>query len=171
LLTLSASDCPPVVGGAVPCGGNTEFATAHAVLPDTGIDAGSEVVVRFSQQDSSSSGDRSELDVEHAWPSDTLIDPAPDPRVRIVRDDGLVLLDTLATRFDQPTGKFDLPTWLITTWVTSASVRQTYFVGFQNEQLWLELWPANGTTLGTTLGTRVQLTRDTAGFTPTVLCD
>ena len=165
-LSLSACSTQKVTSTrGVPCG-NAQYATARAVLPDTGIDGGGQVLLVFIQHDPDISGELTELAVEHVWLAGSGVDPAADPRVRVVRDDARVLLDTIATRFDQPNGKFDLPTWFVLYWIRSSEVRTAFYEGFQNQSIWLELWGANATAPGT----RVRLSTETEGVTPAAVC-
>jgi hypothetical protein len=135
------------------------------VLPDTGIDGGSDVLLVFNQSDPSS-GELSELIIEHLRPAGRDSDPEPDPRIRLVTDDGRVLLDTLATRYDQPTGKFDYPTWLVLYAMRSAELRIAFFEAFNKQTLWLELWRANATQLGT----RMRPHTEAVGVSPVGWC-
>jgi hypothetical protein len=160
-LIIAACGGPSRVGG--PCGGG-QFAQAHAILPDTGINAGDTLSVGFLQHDTN---ELSELVIWHLWPFGTgAIDPEPDPRVRIVHDDGRVLLDSVGSRYSQPENQYNRPTWFVFTWVHEAGLRNAFYEGFQDEALWIELWhlaPPG-------LGTRVRLTTDTIGVHARATC-
>jgi hypothetical protein len=145
------------------CGGG-QYAEAHAVLPDTGINAGDTISVGFHQYDTD---ERSHLAVQHLWPFATdTIDPEPDPRVRIVRGDGRVLLYLVGSRYYQPEKRHSLPTWNAFRWIRDASLRNALYEGFRNETLWIELWHARPPRLGT----RVRLTTDRVGITEKAWC-
>lgn len=149
-----------------PCGG-AQQAFARVTLPDTGIDASSQVIVGFVQHDPDLSGELSEVVVQHlGWPAAPAVDPEPDPRVRLVRDDGRVLLDTLGSRYDQPTNTYSRPTWLILQWMRSADRRTALFEAMRDETLWLELWARDAARPGT----RVRLRTESAYVTPKAVC-
>lgn len=160
-LFIAACDGAARFGG--PCGGG-QFAEALAVLPDTGINAGDTLSVGFLQHETK---ELSELVIWHSWPFATgTIDPAPDPRVRIVRDDGRVLLDSIGSRYNQPENKFNLPTWFVFTWIRDADLRNAFFTGFRDETLWIELWRVGAPRLGT----RVRLTTGRVGVSGVSIC-
>lgn len=146
-----------------PCGGG-QFAEARAILPDTGINAGDTLSVGLIQHDTE---ELSELVIWHLWPFATgTVDPEPDPRVRVLRADGRVLLDSIGSRYNQPENKFNRPTWFVHIWIRDADLRNLFFEGFRDETLWIELWR-----VGTPrLGTRVRLTTDRVGVRDTFSC-
>lgn len=160
-LFIAACDGPSRLGS--PCGGG-QFAEAHAILPDTGINAGDTLSVGFIQHDTN---ERSELVIWHLWPFSTgAIDPEPDPRVRLVRDDGRVLLDSIGSRYSQPENQYNRPTWYVHTWIHEAELRNAFFEGFQDQALWIELWRVGALRLGT----RVRLVTDTVGVRDRAIC-
>ena len=160
---LAIAGCEAPSGLGSPCGGG-QYAEAHAVLPDTGINAGDTLSVGFHQHDTN---ERSELVVWHLWPFGTgAIDPEPDPRVRIVDGGGRVLLDAIGTRYNQPQNRYDHPTWYVHTWIHEAGLRNDFYDGFRNEDLWIELWPVGAPRPGT----RVRLLTDRVGVTETGIC-
>jgi hypothetical protein len=146
-----------------PCGGG-EFADALALLPDSGIDAGDTLQVVFNQHDTH---ELSELAIWHLWPfASGIVDSQPDPRVRLVTDAGRVLLDSIGSRYDQPENAYNDPTWHVFTWIRDSDLRNGLYEGFQNQTLWVELWPV-GAPRPTT---RVRLKTDRVGISPTALC-
>jgi hypothetical protein len=151
--------------GPVPCGRN-QHAEAHVVLPDTGLDHGRDILVGFIQHDPDLAGELSEIAIQQRWPQGAGIDPEPDPRVRLVREDGLVLLDTLGTRLDQPRGTFDRPTWIVLQWIKDAARRNAIFESMRDQTLWLELWAPGAAKPGT----RVRLETISAGVNPPAMC-
>jgi hypothetical protein len=149
----------------VPCGG-AQYASARVVLPDTGVNGGTTVHVGLVQHDPQISGELAEVVVQHVWPAERGENPAADPRVRLVRDDGRVLLDTLGTRLDQPSGTFTRRTWFVLQWIRSAEQRQALFGAFRDGTLWLELWaPGAGAPR-----TRVPVRAEQIGVTPPTRC-
>ena len=146
-----------------PCGGG-QYAEARAILPDTGMNAGDTLLVGFLQHDTQ---ELTELVIWHLWPfSSGAVDPEPDPRVRVVRDDGRVLLDSLGSRYNQPEGKHNRLTWYVFAWIRSAGVREAFYEGFRDQSLWIELWPVGASQPST----RVQLTTDRIGVHPVARC-
>lgn len=165
-MVLSTTACSlPSVGGEAPCGRN-EHAVANAILPDTGINAGREITVVFIQHDPDIAGELSEVAIEQAWPAGARPDTEPDPRVRLLSASGQILLDTLGTRFDQPTGRFDRPTWLVFHWIRDAQSRNALYDTFATQSLWLELWHADATKPGT----RILLKTTDYGVYPPAVC-
>lgn len=149
----------------VPCG-RAQQAVARAVLPDTGINAGRELQVVFIQHDPDLAGELAEISVQTPYPAATVFDPEPDPRVRLVREDGRVLMDTLATRFDQPRNTYDRPTWIVLQWVRDAARRNALFEAMRDQTLWIELWRTGATQPGA----RAQLRTESARVTPPARC-
>jgi hypothetical protein len=146
-----------------PCGGG-QYADARALLPDSGINAGDTLLVVFTQHDTQ---ELAELVIWHLWPfASGVIDTAPDPRVRVVADDGRVLLDSTGSRYDQPENRFDRPTWYVFTWIRDANLRNGLYEGFVNQTLWIELWRVGAPAPGT----RVRLRTDHAGVSPMATC-
>jgi hypothetical protein len=166
LIPLSVAACSSIGGpGGVPCGRN-QHADARVILPDTGIDAGREIDVSFIQHDPDIAGEVSELVIQQPWPAGASPDKEPDPRVRLLSASGQVLLDTLGTRFDQPTGRFDRPTWLVFHWIRDAQSRNALYNAFATQSLWLELWHAGAAGPGT----RVRLQTTDYGVNPPAVC-
>ena len=166
LMGLSAAACSSsIAGGGAPCGRN-QHAAASVTLPDTGIDAGREIKLSFIQHDPDLAGELSEVAIQQAWPAGASPDTEPDPRVRLLSASGQILLDTLGTRFDQPTGRFDRPTWLVLHWIRDAQSRNTLYDAFATGSLWLELWHADATKPGT----RVLMKTIDYGVNPPAMC-
>lgn len=166
LIAVSSAACSSTgVGGPAPCGRN-QHAAARVTLPDTGIDAGREIDVSFLQHDPDLVGELSEIAIQQAWPAAASPDAEPDPRVRLLNGSGQILLDTLGTRFDQPTGQFDRPTWLVLHWIRDAQSRNTLYDAFASQSLWLELWTADATKPGT----RVVMKTTDFGVNPPAMC-
>ena len=160
---LFMARCDAVSRPGSPCGGG-QFAEAHAVLPDTGINAGDTLSVGFEQHDTD---ELTELVIWHLWPFSTgAVDAEPDPRVRIVRDDGRVLLDSIGSRYNQPENRYNRPTWYVFTWIRDAELRNAFHEGFRDETLWIELWQVGAQRVGT----RVRLVTDRVGIRPTAIC-
>ena len=159
--SLGACDLPGSLGA--PCGGG-QYADARAVLPDTGINAKDTLSVIFLQHDTQ---ELTELVVWHLWPrGNSVSDPAPDPRVRIVTSDGRVLLDSVGTRYNQPENRYNRPTWYVSTWIRDAGLRNSLFDGFRDQSLWVELWRVGATAPGT----RVRLQTEHVEVHPVLTC-
>lgn len=136
-------------------------------MPDTGINARRELQVVFVQHDPDIAGELAEVGVQTPFPAATIRDPEPDPRVRLVRDDGRVLLDALATRLEQPTGQFTRPTWIVSQWIRGdAGRRNALFEAMRDQTLWIELWRQGATGPGS----RVRLRTESAEITPPARC-
>lgn len=135
-------------------------------MPDSGIDAGREIQVSFIQHDPDIAGELSELAIQPSWPAVASPDTEPEPRVRLLNASGQVLVDTLGSRFDQPTGRFDRPTWLVFHWIRDEQSRNGLYDAFATQSLWLELWRAGGEAPGT----RVLLTTKDFGVYPPAVC-
>jgi hypothetical protein len=149
------------IGG--PCGGG-QHAEAWALLPDSGINAGDTVLVNFVQHGTQ---ELAELAIFHLWPfSSGAIDPEPDPRVRVVHDDGRVLLDSIGSRYSQPNNRYDRLTWIVFAWIRDATLRTALYEGFRDEALWIELWHVGATGPGT----RIRLQTDDVGIYPVLHC-
>ena len=161
---LACSSTTDGSGGAH-CGGN-QHAFASVILPDTGIDAKREIVVSFIQHDPRLSGELSEVAIQQAWPGGAAPDSEPDPRVRLLTASSQVLVDTLGTRFDQPTGRFDRPTWLVLHWIRDSQSRNALYDALATQSLWLELWHVGATGPGT----RILLTTKDFGVYPAAVC-
>ena len=162
---LACSGLTGISSGGAPCGRN-QHASATVVLPDTGIDAGREIQVSFIQRDPDLLGELSEVVIQQSWPTGASPDPEPDPRVRLLNASGQVFVDTLGSRFDQPSGRTSLPTWYVFRWLKDAQLRNALYDAFAGQSLWLELWRA-----GTTgPGIRVRLTTKEFGVNPPAIC-
>jgi hypothetical protein len=148
-----------------PCGRN-EHADASATLPDTGINARRVIQVTFLQRDPDLLGERSDLAIQQTWPNGVAADTEPDPRVRLLTDSGQVLVDTLGSRFDQPTGQFSDPTWHVFRTVQDAQWRASLYTAFATQSLWLELWHPGASRPGT----RILLTTTDFGVYPPAIC-
>jgi hypothetical protein len=167
LLPLSILACTSTTAASLgaPCG-NAQYASATAILPDTGIDAGHQIQISFIQHDPDLSGELSEVAIQQAWPAGAAPDTEPDPRVRLMTASGQVLLDTLGTRLDQPSGMFDRPTWMVLQWLRDAKTRNALYEAFATQSLWLGL----SLPTATVPGTRVLLTTKDYGVTPPHIC-
>jgi hypothetical protein len=146
--------------------GNAQTAAAFATLPDTGIAASTEVQVVLAQFDPFIIGELSDISVQHLWPSTRGPNPEADPRVRLVRDDGRVLLDTLATRRLPNDGDPNRLTWIVVQRTQSADRRNAVFNAMRDQTLWLELWSRNAAADGT----RVRLRTTSASVSPIATC-
>jgi hypothetical protein len=167
---LAAAACFAGAGSisdaGVPCGRN-QHAEANVILPDTGINAGTEIQVSFIQHDPDLSGELSEIAIQRVWPSNSIIDPEPDPRVRLLSGSGQVFIDTMGTRYDQPGGgQSPRPTWYVLHWFKQATVRNALYDSFASQSLWLELWRSHASAPGT----RVRLTTTEFGVYPALTC-
>jgi hypothetical protein len=165
VLSVLACSSPSISSPGAPCGRN-QHAFASGVMPDTGINAGREIQASFIQHDPDISGELSELAIQQSWPAGAAPDTEPDPRVRLLSASGQIFIDTLGTRFDQPTGRFDRPTWLVLHWMRDAQSRNGLYNAFATQSLWLELWHAGATAPGT----RVLLTTKDFGVYPPAIC-
>ena len=163
--TVACSDVPPVVSIGAPCGRN-QYASGFAILPDTGVNAGREIRVSFDQHDPDLAGELSEVGIQQSW-SSTSPDPEPDPRARLVSSSGQVFVDTLGTRFDQPSGgRTSRPTWYVLQWIRDAQSRNALYESFASQSLWLELWRSGASGPGT----RVRVTTKESGVRPPAVC-
>ena len=148
-----------------PCGRN-QHADASVTLPDTGINARRTILVSFIQHDPDLAGELSEFAIQQVWPNGAAADSEPDPRVRLVGSSGQVFVDSLGSRYDQPTNKFSDPTWHVYGWIRDAQVRNALYAAFATESLWLELWHAGASKPGT----RVLLMTKDYGVYPPAIC-
>ncbi len=160
LMTLSALACPWAgdVSGGSPCGRN-QHASAGAILPDTGINAGREIQVSFIQHDPDLAGELSEVVVQQAGPAAATPDTEPDPRVRLLDGSGQVFVDTLGTRPNRTT-------WFVLRWIRDAQSRNGLYNAFATQSLWLELWHAGAPGPGT----RILLSTKEFGVNPPAFC-
>jgi hypothetical protein len=160
-LLLIACNAGSSFGG--PCGGG-QFASARAVLPDSGINAADTLLAIFIQHDTE---ELAELVVWHLRSAGSAVpDPEPDPRLRIVTSGGRVLLDSIGSRFNQPENRYNRPTWYVFTWIRSASLRNALYEGFRDETLWIELWRVGASAPGT----RIRLHTEDAGVRAMAIC-
>lgn len=83
--------CVDITNRGTPCGG-TRRVDAQVVLPDTGLGAGGQANITFSESEPRSTLDESALIVWTFPPNNTMFADNP-PRVRLVVDDGKVFLD------------------------------------------------------------------------------
>lgn len=137
------------------CGG-AQIAAARAILPDTGIGGGAPVVIVLSQRDPFLIGEVADISVQHVWPLSNGTNPEVDPRVRIIRDDGRVLLDTVSTRRIPNDGNPNRSTWIVFWTFSNAELRNAIFEAIRTESITLELWPRNGTRPGTIVRPRTE---------------
>lgn len=89
-LVLSTA-CVEITNRGTPCGG-TRRVDAQAVLPDTGLGAGGQANVSFYESEPRGTLDETALVVSTFPPTNSVFVDNP-PRVRLVVDDGSVLLD------------------------------------------------------------------------------
>lgn len=163
LVSVLLTACSGAASFGAPCGG-AQSAEARAFLPDTGINAGDTLLVVFTQHDTQ---ELSELVIWHLWPfASGAIDPEPDPRVRVIADNGRVLLDSIGSRFNQPENKNNRPTWYIFTWIREAGLRNALYAGLRDETLAIEL----SRPTATAPGTRVRIRTARAGISPMATC-
>jgi hypothetical protein len=134
------------IGGprAAKCGGAQE-ASSLATLPDTGIGGGAPVQIVLSQRDPFLIGEFADLEVVHLWPLSKGVNPEPNPRVRLIRDDGRVLLDTLSTRRIPNDGDPNRTTWIVFKTFSNAELRNAIYDAIRTGSITLELWPLTGT--------------------------
>jgi hypothetical protein len=140
-------DLGPRLRGAT-CGG-AQSAAAIATLPDTGIGAGADVQIALSQRDPYLIGELADLSVQHVWPQSRAPNPQPDPRVRLIRDDGRVLLDTVATRHIPNDGDPNRGSWLVFKTFSNAELRNAIYAAIRDSAITLELWSVGGSRPGT----------------------
>jgi hypothetical protein len=140
------------------CGG-AQVAVARATLPDTGIAAGTELLVVLSQYDPYLIGEETELAIQPLPQVGREPSPDPDPRVRLVREDGRVLVDTLSSRAARPS-------WIVYKRFRNAELRIAIFEAIQRQALWVELWSP----VAQQSGTRIRLTTESAEVQPVTRC-
>jgi hypothetical protein len=137
------------------CGG-AQIASARATLPDTGIGDGASVSIVLSQRDPFLIGELADFAVFHLWPESKGTNPEIDPRVRIVRDDGRVLLDTIATRRIPNDGSPNRRTWIVFRTFSDPELRSAIFEAMRTESIRLELWHPTGAAPGTVVRPRTE---------------
>ena len=153
---LAATGCADGFGPRGQTCGGAQIASARATLPDTGIGGGAVVVIGLSQRDPFLIGELADISVQHVWPQAKGPNPEPDPRVRLIRDDGRVLLDTLATRRIPNDGTPNRLTWIVFWTFSNAELRNGIFEAIRTETIRLELWPPSGTRPGTVVRPRTE---------------
>jgi hypothetical protein len=156
ILTVVMTACSAIFSrpeSAETCGG-AQRASARATLPDTGIGGSQPVLIALSQHDPFLIGEVADLEVAHLWPQSNGPNPEANPRVRLVRDDGRVLLDTVSTR-QIPNGSPN-PSWIVFRTFSNAELRNAIFDAIRTESITLELWPATGTRPGTVVRPKTQ---------------
>ncbi len=163
LLVASLGACQQdKVVNPLECGGGGQYAYSHALMPDTGIDAGQTQLVLLDQPDTT--------EVTHLYVKRELVPPQPDtgatPRVRLITTDGRVLLDTVGTRWNTATSKYDAPNWYVADTIRSADVRKAFYDAMTKNLLWLELWHPGASAPGS----RVPVLLDEAGVHPFYIC-
>jgi hypothetical protein len=156
--------CSDLGPAGATCGG-AQSAFARATLPDTGIGGGTELLAGLSQYDPYLIGEEAEISVQHLWPAARGKNPETDPRVRFVRDDGRVLLDTLASRFVPNSGD-ERSTWIVIRRIHDAELRNAIFEALRDQAMSIELWRRDAAQPGT----RVRLRIETAGVSPVSHC-
>jgi hypothetical protein len=161
IISLVACVSCGAAGWAGPCGGG-QFAEAGATLPDTGLNHGAEIKVGFDQHDTD---ELTEYSVNQLWEAGTSPAVDADSRLRVVRTDGLVLVDTsgLAYRPGQPPGR---PGFLAWGWIKEAARRNAWYDGFADDNLWIELWHPGASAAST----RVRLHTTRREVTPVETC-
>jgi hypothetical protein len=164
VLGLSACAERVTIPIGAPCGRN-QHALATIVLPDTGINAGREILVGFIQHDPDLSGELSEVVVQQRWPSGAGDDSEADRRVRLVGESGQVFVDEMGTRHQDGTTVRRL-TWIVLRWIKDGSTRNALYDSFTNQALWLELWKSGASAPGT----RVRLKTQEFGVYPPTTC-
>jgi hypothetical protein len=145
------------------CGGG-QSAEAHALLPDTGIHRGAEVVAGLVQHDTQ---EFTEIGVWQLWafgtpPTDTL----PAARVRVVRSDGLVLIDTSGLVYRPAANANGRHSFFAYEILTVAARREQWYEGFLDDKLWFELWNPGASTPTT----RIQLNTTKRELAPISRC-
>jgi hypothetical protein len=165
--SLAACSIVGLDGDGSTCGG-AQTAVARAALPDTGIAAGTELLLVLAQYDPFLIGEQTELVIDHLWPLARGPNLEPDPRVRLVRDDGRVLLDMLASRSvpNQIAGTSARSTWIVIQIIRSAERRNAILHALRDQKLSVELWRRDATQPGT----QVRLRTEAAEVSPVTRC-
>lgn len=133
LLAL-ATACNSITRGG-PCGGG-QFAQANATLPDTGLHSGAEVGALMLQHDTQ---EFTEWHVTQLWAPGASPTVEPSTRVRLVRSDGRILVDTAGLTYKSgvPDGR---PGFTVYGLIEDATTRTAWYDGFADDNLWVELW-------------------------------
>lgn len=113
--------CVEITNRGTPCGG-TRRVDAQAVLPDTGLGAGGQAAITFYESEPRSTVDESALFVWTFPPNNTMFADSP-PRVRLVVDDGNVLLD-------RQSSSAYLGSWYVREGIPSGAVRDQIVSAF-----------------------------------------
>lgn len=155
-LSLMACSLLGVEENGSQCGG-AQYASARMSLPDTGISAGSEVLFVFTQRDPYLIPEQADISIQQLpMPGVSLILP----HVRLVHDDGRVLLDQSST--SSSLGQ----SWSVIYITHSAEVRNTIFEALRTQNISLQLvrWPSDQP------GTTVRIRPDELGVSPIAWC-
>lgn len=143
-----------------PCGGGV-YGSARTVLPDTGLNAGAEVLAVLTQH---GTNEETEFAVWQLWPAPT--DFRPDVvRMRMTNGEGVVLLDTTALTFRSGSAGAKSG-FLAFGWIRNAIGRNAWYEAISNNQLWIELWKSSATAPAT----RVRVLREDSGVEPILNC-
>ena len=156
LATMVTNGCIDALGPRGEKCGGAQTASALAILPDTGIGGGAPVSIGLSQRDPFLIGELADLSVTHLWLDSNGVNPEANPRVRLVRDDGRVLLDTLSTRSIPNDGDPHRLSWIVFRTFSDSSLRNAIFNAIRTESLRLELWPPTGSAPGTVVRPRLE---------------
>lgn len=113
--------CVEITNRGIPCGG-TRRVDAQVTLPDTGLGAGGQASISFHESEPRSTLDESALGVWTFPPNNTLFADNP-PRVRLVVDDGTVLLD-------RESSSAYLGSWYVREAIPDGSVRDQIVLAF-----------------------------------------
>jgi hypothetical protein len=156
VLLFSAS-CRSLFTDGTPCGG-TRRVTAQAVLPDTGLGARGTAGITFYESEPGRSLDETSLFV-WTFPHDSTVRFADSaPHVRVVTDEGLVLLDLDSSLAYQGS-------WYVRQPVPAESMRQAIVNAFQSGKVTVEF----SSTVPARV-TRVRPSVEFAGRDPVLLC-
>lgn len=150
-LSLVSAACGTVTGSQ--CGGG-QYASASVILPDTGISAGSQVRFSFIQH---STAEFTEVVLQQI--------PVPGqpvelPRVRLLHDDGRVLIDQASTLHNLG------QSWILIHIERASELRTAIFEGLEAEKVSLQLlrWPSAEP------GTVIRIHPEEIGVTPVTWC-
>ena len=156
-LSLTACSLLSVEERGSTCGG-AQYAVAHISLPDSGISAGTELVFAFTQRDPYLIGEQTDISIQQLPTPPAAL--AVLPHVRLVHDDGRVLLDQSST----PASFGE--TWRMIFITHNADIRNAIFDGLQTQGISLQLlrWPTDQ------LGTKVRIRTDELGVSPVQRC-
>src|SRR5262249_45266788 len=127
-LVLSGA-CGDFTNHGVPCG-NTRMVDARVTLPDTGLGAGGDAGIGFSESVPGLGLDESNLIVWTFPPANPMFADDP-PRVRLVTDGGTVLLDLQSTSAYQGS-------WYVRQAIPHGDIRDVIVSAFQMGSVTLE---------------------------------